>query len=63
MPNPFLDNAFHIRWSRLVPAAIEPDIAMALQQAQSAIDALAAPLDEHEPLTAENTLQHSLSDR
>ncbi len=56
MSNPFLDNAFHIRWSQLVPAAIEPDITTALEQAQSAIDALAAPLGEDEPLTAENTL-------
>lgn len=56
MPNPFLDHAFHIRWSQLVPDAIEPDIAAALEQAQAAIDALAAPVGEDEPLTAENTL-------
>jgi oligopeptidase A len=56
MPNPFLDHAFHIRWSQLVPDAIEPDIAAALEQAQAAIDALAAPVGNNEPLTAENTL-------
>ena len=56
MPNPFLDDAFHIRWSQLVPQAIEPDITLALAQAQAAIDALAAPLDEHQPLSVENTL-------
>jgi len=56
MPNPFLDDAFHIRWSQLVPEAIEPDIMAALEQAQAAIDALAAPLREEQPLNAENTL-------
>ena len=56
MTNPFLDHTFHIRWSQLVPAAIEPDITTALEQAQTAIDALAAPPGEDEPLTAENTL-------
>ena len=57
MSNPFLDNAFHIRWSQLVPAAIEPDITTALEQAQTAIDALAAPPGEDEPLTGEDLLQ------
>jgi oligopeptidase A len=56
MTNPFLDHTFHIRWSRLVTDAIEPDITAALEQAQTAIDALAAPVGEDERLTAENTL-------
>ena len=56
MVNQFLDNAFYIRWSRLVPAAIEPDISAALDEAQAAISALAAPLGEDETLTFENTL-------
>jgi len=56
MANPFLDNAFHIHWSRLVPAAIEPDIRAALDEAQAAIDALAAPPGEDTLLTFANTL-------
>jgi len=56
MAHPFLDNAFHIHWSQLVPEAIEPDITVALEQAQAAIDALSAPLGENECLTFENTL-------
>jgi len=56
MPNPFLDHAFHIRWSQLLPDAIEPDITTALEQAQAAIDALAAPVGQDESLTVENTL-------
>jgi oligopeptidase A len=54
--HPFLDDAFHIRWSRLVPNAIEPDISAALDAAKAAIDALAAPLGEGETLSFENTL-------
>jgi oligopeptidase A len=56
MTNPFLDDTFHIRWSQLVTEAIEPDITTALEQAQAAIDALAAPVGDDEWLTAENTL-------
>ena len=56
MTNPFLDHTFHIRWSQLVTDAIEPDISAALEQAQTAIDALAAPVGEDDRLTAENTL-------
>ena len=56
MVNPFLEDAFHIRWSQLVPAAIEPDISAALDEAQAAIDALAAPLGGDEALSFENTL-------
>ncbi|HUR56156.1 MAG TPA: M3 family metallopeptidase [Opitutaceae bacterium] len=40
--NPFLDPAFHVRWSELSPDAIAPGIETALIQAQSAVDAIAA---------------------
>ena len=53
---PFLDHTFHLRWSRLVPEAIEGDIAHALAGARSAIDALAAPVAEGETLNFANTL-------
>jgi len=55
VPHPFLDRSFHIRWSRLVPEAIEPDIREALGRAQRRIDALCADFDPSE-LTFENTL-------
>lgn len=56
MPHPFLDSTFHIRWSRLLPECIEPDISQALAEAQKKIDALAAPLREGDVLSFENTL-------
>ena len=56
MAHPFLDNAFHIHWSQLVPEAIEPDITAALEQAQAAIDALSVPLADDACLTFDNTL-------
>ena len=40
--NPFLDSAFHIRWSALAPEHIASGIETALQRAQAAIDAIAA---------------------
>ncbi|HWL14104.1 MAG TPA: M3 family peptidase, partial [Opitutus sp.] len=56
----FLDPAFHIRWSALQPADIEPALSLALQRAQAAIDAIATqPLDA---LSYENTflaLEHA----
>ncbi len=53
--HPFLANEFHIRWSRLVPGAVEPDIRAALSRAQEHIDHLTAPFDVSE-LTFDNTL-------
>jgi len=40
--HPFLQDATAVRWSLLVPEAVEPDIALALAQAQQAVDAVAA---------------------
>jgi len=58
--NPFLDPAFHIRWSALTPERIAPGIESALATAQGAIDAIA----QRDPstLTFENTylaLEHA----
>jgi oligopeptidase A len=38
--HPFLDPAFAVRWSTLVPSAIEPDIRHALDEARSRIEAI-----------------------
>ncbi|MBL9199640.1 MAG: M3 family metallopeptidase [Opitutaceae bacterium] len=51
--NPFLDSAFHIRWSALAPDLIAPAIEAALGRAQAAIDAIAAL--EPATLTFENS--------
>ena len=53
--HPFLENEFHIRWSKLVPEAIEPDIREALVRAQEHINRLSSPFEASE-LTFENTL-------
>ncbi len=53
--HPFLDQDFHIRWSRLVPEAVVPDIQEALRRAQEKIEALSSPF-EAEELNFENTL-------
>ena len=54
--HPFLDHSYQLCWSRLVPEAIEPDITLALDEARSAIENLAAPVGDDETLTFENTL-------
>ena len=38
--HPFLSRDFHVRWSTLVPEAIEPDIRHALDHAKQAIEAI-----------------------
>ena len=46
--HPFLENEFHIRWSKLVPEAIEPDIREALVRAQEHINRLSSPFEASE---------------
>ena len=54
MDHPFLNNDFHIRWSSLNPANIETDINLAINQARSAVEAIA--LDRNSTaLNYENT--------
>lgn len=53
--HPFLAPDFQIRWSSLVPEAIEADIREAMRCGQEAIDALCADADPS-TLTFENTL-------
>ncbi len=38
MSHPFLTKTLHIRWSTLTPDAVEPDITLALEKAQQALD-------------------------
>jgi oligopeptidase A len=38
--NPFLDSSFHIRWSELQPALVEPSIQAALDRAEAALGAI-----------------------
>jgi oligopeptidase A len=51
--NPFLDSSFHIRWSALKPALVEPAMDAALARAEAA---LAAIEGGEGPPTFENTL-------
>ncbi len=53
--HPFLQEDFQIRWSALVPGAIEADIKKALEDANACIEALCEDFDPAE-LTFENTL-------
>jgi oligopeptidase A len=61
--HPFLDPAFHIRWSALTPEHIRPDIEAALARAKQAIDTIAA--QRLDALSYENTflaLEHATED-
>jgi oligopeptidase A len=40
--HPFLDEGFHVRWSTLVPEAVEPDIRKGLEIAKANLDAVCA---------------------
>jgi oligopeptidase A len=51
--HPFLTEDFYIHWATLTPDHIEADISKALQEAQSAVDAVAA---QAAPLTYGNTI-------
>ena len=51
--HPFLQNNFHIKWSKLTPDHVEPDISKALIDAQKAVDFVA---DQKDPLSYENTI-------
>jgi len=51
--HPFLDSAFHIRWSQLAAGQVQPDIALALQRAEAAVAEVAAR--DLAQLTYENT--------
>lgn len=53
--HPFLQKDFQIRWSALIPGAIEADIKKALEDANDRIEALCEDFDLEE-LTFENTL-------
>ena len=53
--HPFLQDEFHIRWSTLVPSAIEEDIQLALDEAQKSLDELCGDFDQAS-LSFENTL-------
>ena len=51
--HPFLSPDFHVRWSTLVPGAVEPDIRHALDSAKAAIEAICA--QDHAAATYEST--------
>jgi oligopeptidase A len=51
--HPFLAADFHVRWSTLVPEAVEPDIRQALDCAKAAIEAICA--QDHASATYEST--------
>ena len=52
--HPFCDSSFHILWSTLTPAAVDPDIALGLEEAKKNIEAICS-LD-HSSFTYENTI-------
>jgi len=51
--HPFLDEGFHVRWSTLVPEAVEPDIRQALETAKANLEAVC--LVKPEEATYDNT--------
>lgn len=51
--HPFLTNDLHIKWSTLTPDHIEADITKALEEAKTAVEAVAA---QQTPLTYTNTI-------
>ncbi len=51
--HPFLSPDFTVRWSTLVPEAVEPDITLALENAKSAIESICA--QDKQSLTYEST--------
>lgn len=51
--HPFLDDAFHIRWSQLTPERVEADITAAIEEAKANLDAICAVSPGSE--TYENT--------
>ncbi len=54
MSHPFLNTAFHIKWSTLTPEHVESDIALALEKAQCSVTALTQLSTEK--LTFDNVL-------
>jgi oligopeptidase A len=53
--HPFNDSRFHVRWSTLVPEAVEADVKKGLDEAKSAIDGICEL--EESALSYENTFQ------
>ncbi|WP_052573478.1 M3 family metallopeptidase [Haloferula sp. BvORR071] len=51
--HPFLDEGFHVRWSTLVPEAVEPDVRVALETAKANLEAVCQVKPEE--ATYENT--------
>lgn len=52
MQHPFLAPDFHVRWSTLIPTAIEPDISAALELAKTALAAIRTQVPEQATYTS-----------